>query len=191
MDAEAVHSGAHAGGIDPATADASDESPSPERVVVGVGGGSATINALKFGYQAALARDAELEAVLVRSQPVVMADPLGVAATVGTSVSEAEAESRLDEWITAALGDAASDPRIRRTILDGDPVEQLCNESEGAAMLVLGATTGLRRWMPGSVARVCEAKAPCAVVVVRKDTPVVPRRQPGRSQTGCVINTSG
>jgi nucleotide-binding universal stress UspA family protein len=43
-------------------------------------------------------------------------------------------------------------------------------------MLVVGAATGIRRWLPGSVSRLCEARSPCAVVVVRKDTQVVPRR---------------
>ncbi len=150
--------------------------PEPERVVVGVGGGDATINALKFGYDEAVDRDAILEAVLVRSQPVVMADPLGVAAIVGTEVGEREAAARLDGWLRAALGPDADDPRITRTVLEGDPVEQLCRVSQGAAMLVVGAATGLRRWLPGSVSRLCEARSPCAVVVVRKDTQVVPRR---------------
>lgn len=153
-----------------------------ERVVVGVGGGEATINALRFAYEEALERDATLDAVLVRAQPVVMADPLGVAATVGTEVSASEAAARLDLLLREALGDAADDERITRTILDGDPVKQLCAESQGAAMLVVGAATGLQRWLPGSVARLCEAKSPAAVVVVRKDTQVIPRRGRRRAE---------
>lgn len=156
---------------------ANAEDRPPERVVVGIDDQPASRLALRWAYDAALARGAELEAV--HAVPIVQ--PVGpeMAPTVELDVLEASGRALLAEVVQDALGEGATDVHVHQVVVVGTPCTVLCERSAGAAMLVVGRDRSwLRRLLPGATSRLCVRHAPCPVVVVAEGSKIDTRRLP-------------
>lgn len=92
---------------------------------------------------------------------------------VGTQAHEyypqVEKEAKATFEHALASGPVMDDLDVERTLVPGNPSEQLVNASRGATMLVVGAH-GRGRFVGmllGSVSMHCVSQAHCPVVVVR------------------------
>lgn len=152
----------------------------PAPVVVAVGDGDASDDAVEWAAAEAAARRCRLRVVHVVRRPLVI-DPSGlVPLPDGPLLARA-----LDEDVLhAALGRAtsvASDLEISGELLSGVPTRGLIELSREAALLVLGGRGGgMRRLLAGSAAEHVVPHAYCPVVVIpqRPDVhhdPVRPR----------------
>lgn len=156
---------------------ANAEDRPPERVVVGIDGDPASRQALRWAYDAALARGAELD--VVHAVPIVQ--PVGpeMAPVVDVEVLEQSGHALLDEVIETELRDRAGDVHVHRFVIVGTPCTVLCEHADGAAMLVVGRDRGwFRRLLPGATSRLCLRHAPCPVVVVAEGSKIDTRRLP-------------
>lgn len=152
-----------------------EREPGPERVVVGVDGEPASLRALRWAYDAALARGAELE--VVHAVPVVQPTGPEMAPVVDIEVLEQSGAALLDQVVSEVLGDRSDDIHVHRVVVVGSPCTVLCEQAEGAAMLVVGRDRGwFRRLLPGATSRLCVRHAPSPVVVVRQEADVQTRR---------------
>ena len=136
------------------------DEPADDRVLVGVDGSPASVEALREGARIAEALGAPLEAVIVWAYPAAEF-------AVGAWDLDEAAASLLDRAIVEAFGDEP--PTIRKRVLAGPTAHTLIVESKRAGMLVLGSRghggfAGLRL---GSVSAACTAHAHCPVLVVR------------------------
>lgn len=146
----------------------SDEQQADDRVLVGVDGSPASVEALREGARVAGALGAPLEAAIVWSYPAAEL-------AVGAWDLDKSAASALDRAILDAFGDRP--PRIRRHVLAGPAAHTLIVESKRAGMLVLGGRGhgGFAGLLLGSVSAACAAHAHCPVLIVRPQ----PARTPG------------
>jgi nucleotide-binding universal stress UspA family protein len=133
------------------------------RIVVGVDGSPASMQALSWAVGEALLRSATLEVVhadWARQQALEALAP-GMLST---------AHSVLDRAIEAVRALAPSVPVIRR-LTDPPAAEALVEVSDGAEMLVVGSRglSGLKELALGSVSIACAHHARCPVVIVRPD----------------------
>lgn len=150
------------------------------RVVVGIDGSHGAGHALKAAARAAEVLGVPLVAFTVWSSP----------ALVGLDLDEelnAAARRLQDEAVRAAFG-GTEPPTLRRTVREGNPARVLIQESQGASLLVVGRRgnggfTGLEL---GSVGIACAARAPCPVLVVKREPATADRedRRPPRIVVG-------
>ncbi|MER7517103.1 universal stress protein [Streptomyces sp. NPDC126499] len=136
------------------------------RIVVGVDGSAPSLKALKWAAgQAALTGDS-LHAVTSWEYPATWATALpGVPPGFDP---EQLAKKILDESLDKALTpDQAA--RVTRTVVAGNPVQALVDQSEGAELLVVGdrGHSGFKAAFLGSVSTNVAQHAACPVVVVR------------------------
>jgi nucleotide-binding universal stress UspA family protein len=139
-----------------------------QRVVVGVDGSQASRPAIEFAVEQAVARQAELHAVLVWS--VIDIHDVGIVVPDSFDFNEeaAKADRLLDEAMTGWL-DRYPDLRVHcHAVHDLDPVRALLDQSEGAGLLVVGSrgTGGFADLRLGSTVDglVRHATTPVAVV---------------------------
>jgi len=135
---------------------------SPGRIVVGVDGSDASLDALRWAVRQAQLSNSTLEAVTSWEYPSQIAE--FAAADIDW---EAWARSILDDALTAV--DAEKDVAIIRTTTQGHPAQVLCDASTDADLLVVGSRGhgGFVGMMLGSVSVHVSAHADCPVVVVR------------------------
>jgi nucleotide-binding universal stress UspA family protein len=108
-------------------------------VLVGVDGSEPAARAIEFAVSEAVARDAELHAVLAWS--VIDVHYVGdiIAETIDLGEDAAKADRLLDEALTGWL-DRYPDLRIRRhAVHDIDALRVLLDESKGAGLVVVGS----------------------------------------------------
>jgi nucleotide-binding universal stress UspA family protein len=138
----------------------------PGRIVVGVDGSSASLDALRWALaQARLAGDA-IDAVLAWRPP---------AAYGGYPViAEEDWQANAEEVLDTALSEVpeAADARMVRHVVQGHPVDVLLERAAGADLLVVGSRGlgGFSGMLLGSVSQHVVAHAPCPVLVVRHET---------------------
>jgi nucleotide-binding universal stress UspA family protein len=129
----------------------------PYRVVVGVDGTPAGVQALRWACRQAAAHGGVVDAVIAGV----------VRATHNGSAYRNDGERLLSEAIVVALGD---NPRVavRGKVVDGPAASALVRAADGADMLVLGyrGTKGLRRMVAGSTAQACLRNVRCPVTIV-------------------------
>jgi nucleotide-binding universal stress UspA family protein len=132
------------------------------RIVVGVDGSDASLDAIRWALRQAQLTDSVLEAVTSWEIPNQFAEL--VADTVDWSV---RARSVLDEALTRV--DAEGDVVIKRTTTQGHPAQVLSDASGDADLLVVGSRGhgGFAGMVLGSVSVHVSAHADCPVVVVR------------------------
>lgn len=138
-----------------------------ERIVVGVDGSAAAIDALKWAQRQASLTGAVVEAVLAWQHPM-MSGGYPLAAEVDWP---SNAQTVLDLAVEEALGAEAAD--VSRTTIEGHPAKALIDAAKGAALLVVGSRGygGFTGMLLGSVSEHVAAHASCPVLVVRHTPP--------------------
>jgi len=146
------------------------------RVVVGVDGSPAGLQALRWA--AAEARRRGVELCAVRAWRPATAWP-GVAVEDWRPSIAAETAGELREAFGTALGAIPADLRVQAWAVEGPVAQALIGYAHGDDdLLVVGAS--VRRWPRGDrVARTCLRRAPCPVVVV--PAPALARAGRGRA----------
>jgi nucleotide-binding universal stress UspA family protein len=140
-----------------------------ERIVVGVDGSDGSRAALAWAVDEAKLRNAQVVAVIAWESPVVTAGPaVPVPPPVPDDTYEQAARAAVDDAVQAVLGNEAPVP-IEPAPRFGPPGPVLCEEANGAALLVVGASGhgALVGMLLGSISEYCTHHAPCPVVLVR------------------------
>lgn len=133
------------------------------RIVVGVDGSPASLDALSWAARQAEFTGAGLEAVMSWEYPVAFGGfPAGVEIDW-----PANARPALDTALDEALG--AQGGSVTRTVVEGHPATVLMDAAAGAQLLVVGSRGhgGFAGLLLGSVSEHVVAHAPCPVTVVR------------------------
>jgi nucleotide-binding universal stress UspA family protein len=133
------------------------------RIVVGVDGSAASLDAISWALRYAEVCGREVEAVTSWQYPGQYGSELyGV---------EQDWEAIAQKILDSALGNAASSGpvRVTRNVVQGHPAEVLTDASRGADLLVVGSRGhgGFTGMLLGSVSHHVTAHAHCPVVVVR------------------------
>lgn len=132
------------------------------RIVVGVDGSPASLDALRWAAHQAELTGASLEAVTSWSYPTTYGFPV-----IANIDWEQGARTVLDQAIADALGEAGH--VVVRRVAEGHPARLLADLSVGADLLVVGSRGhgGFTGLLLGSVSEHVVTHAPCPVVVVR------------------------
>ncbi len=133
------------------------------RIVVGVDGSKASMDALRWAARQASLTDVDLETVIAWQLPVSSGE---YAIGVGIDWEENARKTMNDVVDHAHL--AAGQPASRR-VVDGHPAQVLIDASAGAELLVVGSRGhgGFVGMLLGSVSEHVCAHASCPVLVVR------------------------
>lgn len=137
----------------------------PHRVVVGVDGSDASLEALRWAGRLCAGTGAEITAVMCWAYPTN-------AGLGGYTPPEwdpaADAALALTIAIKAVFGDDAP-PRLITLVREGSPAQVLVELSDGADLLVLGTRGhgGVAGLLLGSVSTHCAEHARCPVTVTR------------------------
>jgi nucleotide-binding universal stress UspA family protein len=133
------------------------------RIVVGVDGSPASLEALQWAVRQASLTGAAAEAVTAWHFPAAV----GGFPIVDPTDWQANAHDVQDLAVKEALGDAA--PALVRRVAQGHPVRVLLEAAVGAELLVVGSRGhgGFTGMLLGSVSEHVVAHAPCPVVVIR------------------------
>jgi nucleotide-binding universal stress UspA family protein len=133
------------------------------RIVVGVDGSPASVDALKWAVRQAALTGAVVEAVTAWQFPATYG---GYPILAGTDW-RADAQAIQDIAVKEALGDEAT--ALVRRVAQGHPVRVLIDIAADADLLVVGSRGhgGFAGMLLGSVSEHVVAHAPCAVVVVK------------------------
>ena len=134
-------------------------------VVVGVDGSPSSHDALRWAVRYAELIGAEVIAVAAWELPHAYG---WSAPSVDPAFDRNADELGLTEQVEQVVGASAA-ARVRTRMVQGNPVEVLLAESEGAEALVVGSRGlgGFRRALLGSVSQQCATHARCPVVIVR------------------------
>jgi nucleotide-binding universal stress UspA family protein len=131
------------------------------RIVVGVDGSDASIEAVHWAVRYAALVGADVEAVTSWAYP----------ASSGVALDTIDWRQNASDILDAALAQALPDgsDQITRTIVEDHPAAALVNASEGAELLVVGSRGhgAFAGMLLGSVSQHVVSNAPCPVVVVR------------------------
>lgn len=133
------------------------------RIVVGVDGSAASVEALRWATRQADLTGASVQAVISWDYPSTSGMEFG-----SMDIDWADnARAALDDALQVALGDDAR--RVTGTVARGHPVEVLVGAAQGADLLVVGSRghVALPGRLLGSVSEHVAGRAPCPVVVVR------------------------
>jgi nucleotide-binding universal stress UspA family protein len=132
------------------------------RIVVGVDGSPASLDALRWAVRQAELTGASVEAVTSWSYPTSYGFPV-----IANVDWEQGARTVLDQAIAAAVDE--SGPPVRRRVVEGHPARALADVAAGADLLVVGSRGhgGFTGLLLGSVSEYVVTHAPCPVVVVR------------------------
>jgi nucleotide-binding universal stress UspA family protein len=132
------------------------------RIVVGVDGSAASVDALRHGIRIARALGASVEAVTSWQYG-------GYASVLGEfmDVPEEDARAILAESTTAVFGAKVPD-WFTTAAFHGDAQRVLIEQSKGAEMLIVGSRGlgGLAGMLLGSVSAICAERASCPVLIV-------------------------
>ncbi|MBT1001436.1 universal stress protein [Paenarthrobacter sp. DKR-5] len=141
-----------------------DEPAAAARVVVGVDGSAASVQALRLASRLAPALETTIEAVACWDSPRPL--PLGRL--------EEEMERVLGEAVERAFG-SSPPAALTSSVVRGHPAEVLLEKARGARLLILGrrGQGGFRGLLLGSVSSACVEHAACPVLVVH-DQPTEP-----------------
>ncbi len=147
-------------------------------IVVGIDGSAGSQAALSFALEEARLRGATLRVVHAFVLPLsqVAPDPFllefpSVPGPELEAISDdlrAGAGALIDEAVERALGGQPAGVEIERVPAEGSPAATLIDESEGAALLVIGSRGHGRvhEVLLGSVSHQCMSHAPCPVAIV-------------------------
>ena len=139
------------------------QGPRPGRIVVGVDGSPAAAEALRAAFEEAHLRRAELSVLCVCPEGAAVRDT----PFIDGKVLRELARERFERAVDARQAEFPQ-ARAEKVFLEGDPVTELVNASEGAFLLVVGSRGegGLRGRLLGSVSDAAVRHALCSVTVV-------------------------
>ncbi len=140
------------------------ETTSQVRIVVGVDGSNASVNALKEGARLAAELGGTMEAVAVWELPTKHASY----AALGIGSFEEGANKVLSDALFQAFGEEVP-ASVSARLIQGPAAASLASISEGARMLVVGRRGhgGLMGLLLGSVSAAVVNQAPVPVLVVQ------------------------
>ena len=152
---------------------------SQQRIVVGVEGSGGAKAALRFAIREALFRQGHVEVITAFQNTYVPAAPDFNYVPLDPIDIEVEVEKMQQNVVDSVLEelpDKYTGVEIRRRLLKGRPADTLIQESEGAAMLVVGSRGrgGFRGLLLGSVSQEIAHHGMCPVVIVRPDLELPP-----------------
>ena len=163
------------------------------RVVVGVDGSAASIDAVGWASRYVALTGARLEALTTWDVPGAHGFDLGY----GFETTQVDWEATACEIQKNALDQALPGDLkgLVRTVVQGHPAEMLVAAAEGADLLVVGSRGhgGFAGMLLGSVSSHVVAHASCAVVVVRhiRDHARHASETTGRAQDITSVGTAG
>lgn len=134
-----------------------------ERIVVGVDGSAASIDAVRWAARQAQLTGAALEAVIAWQYPMSSSGYL-----LGVQDDwQANAQSVIEHAME--LADLPADLVTAQRVIEGHPAEMLIQTAMGADLLVVGSRGhgGFAGMLIGSVSEHVCSHAPCPVLVVR------------------------
>lgn len=139
--------------------------PARERIVVGIDGSAAAAAALSWAIDEARLRSAGLQ--VLHAFPTMMSI-VGTRAHEYYPQVEMDAKASFEEALAAAP--PIDDLDVQRTLVPGNPSEQLVEASRGATLLVVGSRGrgSFAGMLLGSVSIHCVTQAHCPVVVIRE-----------------------
>lgn len=142
-----------------------DALPGRPRIVVGLDGSEASLDALRRAVRVRTVFEADITAVVAWHYPAFYD-----AMTLSSWSPERDAEQILSDAVTAVFR-GESPPRFTGVLVEGNPTEVLTAESEGAEMVVVGSRGrgGFSGLLAGSVSMACVQHAHCPVLVVRSE----------------------
>jgi nucleotide-binding universal stress UspA family protein len=122
------------------------------RIVVGVDGSEAALDAVRYAAHEALQRGAEL--VIAHATPGIVR--VGTGVTAGPTSAECRAAGlrvleRARRAASEVAGATGTVSHVATALLDGPPAAMLVGEAEDAEMLVLGGGRRPERFRTGSV----------------------------------------
>lgn len=137
------------------------------RIVVGVDGSPASIEAVRWAAKYATLTGAELEAVTSWAAPSAYGAGLGIGYDAVDIDWQAIAKQIQETALAEALAEHSE--TIRSTIVPDHPAAALVTAAEGADLLVVGSRGhgGFTGMLLGSVSAHVAAHAPCPVLVIR------------------------
>jgi nucleotide-binding universal stress UspA family protein len=136
---------------------------SRRRIVVGVDGSAASLDALRMAARIAPVFDAELDAVIAWHYPTAT----GMAPLIAQFDPAADAATIMHAAIEQAFGDRPP-VGLRQQRREGHPARVLLDAGAGAELLVVGSRGhgGFAGLLLGSVSAHCVEHATCPVLVV-------------------------
>jgi len=135
---------------------------SPQRIVVGIDGSDAAINAAKWAVAEAISRDVPLR--LIHAIPERQPD--GPAGDESLDIEYGETALRTASAALHAMGEQI---KIETDLVHGSPASALISESHHAAMICIGSIGigQVARRVIGSTADAVAQKADCPVAIIR------------------------
>ncbi len=158
----------------------------PGRVVVGIDGSDAAINAAVWAVGEAVSRNVPIR--LVHAIPERPGKP-GGPRVEGLDIEYAETSLRAADAALASLGEPV---KVECAIVPGSPEDALVGESEGAAMLCIGSVGigRVARRVLGSTADAVARAARCPVAIVRADRDAAGKVGEGTGWVAVVVDDS-
>ena len=144
------------------------EQLSRARIVVGVDGSPASIEALRWACAQARLTGGYVEAITAWQYPPSYGD---WPCSLSYDEYEAQTGKDLERIVHEVLADAPA-VEVRRTVGDGNAARVLLDAARGAQLLVVGnrGHNGFTEALLGSVGQHCVHHATCPVVIVRPRT---------------------
>lgn len=145
------------------------ETPTGDRIIVGVDGSDHSKEALREAARLAQALDAPLEVIACWQDPALYATSYGYVPELDPEAFQADARHMLQETLQEVFGETRP-ARLSTRLLRGRAAELLVEESRNARMLVVGArgVGGVLGMILGSVSSALVSHAHCPVLVVRR-----------------------
>ncbi|MGP5165565.1 universal stress protein [Arthrobacter rhombi] len=142
---------------------ASSASMDARRIVVGLDGSDASVNALKHGLRLAKALGTSVEGIVAWSQTLT----LGLYTVMNQQDVEQDARQAATSAANRVFGPEWPE-QFALVAREGHPARVLIRESQNATMLVVGSRGhgGFAGLLLGSVSSACAAHAECPVLVV-------------------------
>ena len=142
-----------------------------ETIVVGLDGSEGSVEALRWAANEAALREAKLRAVTVWEYSYAYGG-IEPAFVIPPQTLEEEARATLEAAIAAGIPDPKVAESVERVVTSGSPSKAMIEESEHAALLVVGARGhgGFMGLLLGSTSDQVVKHAACPVVVVRNPT---------------------
>jgi len=138
------------------------------KIVVGVDGSDASMDALLWARREAFAHGATLHVVSAWSYPIQGILPQPVGSTVIEQLIQAT-EELIQDMLEKVQVDHHDEVETTTAVGRGAPAQVLITASRDADLMVVGARGlgGFKGLLLGSVSQQCVQHAPCPVVVVR------------------------
>jgi nucleotide-binding universal stress UspA family protein len=134
------------------------------RVVVGVDGSEASLDALRYAVRLATLLRGGLTVVAAWQYPV----SYGLVALPAGLDVEADTRGMVEAAVRTAAGEEPEVP-VDISVVEGHPAAVLVRAAEGADLLVVGSRGhgAFAGMLLGSVSTHCAQRAPCPVLIVR------------------------